>query len=120
MDDESSTEPPWIHTIGDFAGSPASRQCRRTPLARTRSGTRGSVCRILGIDSGNAGTNSEVAMSQTVLTYREYQALPDDGRRYEIHDGELSVTPAPSLDHQIISMRLIAALLPAAVAANGL
>jgi hypothetical protein len=22
-----------------------------------------------------------------VLTYREYAALPNDGRRYEIHDG---------------------------------
>jgi Uma2 family endonuclease len=59
-------------------------------------------------------------MTRTMLTYRDYEALPNDGRRYEIHDGELSVTPAPSLDHQIISMRLIAALLPAAAAANGL
>jgi Uma2 family endonuclease len=40
------------------------------------------------------------------LTYRDYVALPDDGRRYEIHDGELSVTPSPSLEHQIISARL--------------
>jgi Uma2 family endonuclease len=45
------------------------------------------------------------------MTYRDYEALPDDGRRYEIHDGELSVTPSPSLEHQIISARLFAALL---------
>ena len=45
-------------------------------------------------------------MSKTALTYRDYEALPADGRRYEIHDGELSVTPSPSLDHQIISSRL--------------
>ena len=45
-------------------------------------------------------------MSKTTLTYRDYEALPSDGRRYEIHDGELSVTPSPSLDHQIISSRL--------------
>lgn len=37
---------------------------------------------------------------QAALTYRDYAALPDDGRRYEIHDGELSVTPAPSPQHQ--------------------
>lgn len=27
-------------------------------------------------------------MTRVLLTYREYAALPDDGRRYEIHDGE--------------------------------
>jgi len=36
------------------------------------------------------------------LTYEDYAALPDDGRRYELHQGELSVTPAPGLDHQEI------------------
>ena len=41
-----------------------------------------------------------------VLTYREYAALPADGRRYEIHDGELSVTPAPSPQHQRIVRNL--------------
>ena len=45
-------------------------------------------------------------MSKTALMYLDYQALPDDGRRYEIHDGELSVTRASSFDHQIISSRL--------------
>ena len=43
---------------------------------------------------------------QVALTYRDYAALPDDGRRYEIHDGELSVMPAPSLQHQIVSANL--------------
>jgi len=28
------------------------------------------------------------------------RALPDDGNRYEVLDGELQVTPAPSWDHQ--------------------
>jgi Uma2 family endonuclease len=41
-----------------------------------------------------------------VLTYKEYEALPADGRRYEIHEGELSVVPAPSPEHQIISGNL--------------
>lgn len=30
-------------------------------------------------------------------------ALPDDGQRYEIVDGELFVTPAPSNVHQLVS-----------------
>ena len=46
-------------------------------------------------------------MSKTALTYRDYEALPNDGRRYEIHDGELSVTAAPSFDHQIILANLL-------------
>jgi Uma2 family endonuclease len=45
-------------------------------------------------------------MTRTALTYRDYEAMPNDGRRYEIHDGELSVTPGPSLEHQIVSARL--------------
>ena len=47
---------------------------------------------------------------RTVLTYQDYAALPDDGRRYEIHEGDLSVTPAPGSKHQIVSTRLVAAL----------
>jgi Uma2 family endonuclease len=37
---------------------------------------------------------------KTTLTYADYVALPDDRNRYEIHDGELSVTPAPGRRHQ--------------------
>ena len=47
---------------------------------------------------------------RVVLTYRDYAALPNDGRRYEIHDGELSVTPAPGRTHQYVLLRLAAAL----------
>jgi Uma2 family endonuclease len=36
------------------------------------------------------------------LTYRDYAALPDDGKRYEIHDGELWEMPAPTTLHQIL------------------
>ena len=38
--------------------------------------------------------------TRVVLTYREYAALPADGRRYELHEGELFVTAAPGLAHQ--------------------
>jgi Uma2 family endonuclease len=58
-------------------------------------------------------------MTRTLLTYRDYEALPDDGRRYEIHDGELCVTPAPTPQHQMISIQLIEALLPHARSNNG-
>ena len=31
-------------------------------------------------------------------------ALPDDGNRYEVLDGELAMTPAPSWDHQRVAL----------------
>jgi Uma2 family endonuclease len=60
-----------------------------------------------------------MATYQIVLTYKEYEALPADGRRYEIHEGELSVTPAPSPRHQIISRNLFR-ILDAYVKAKGI
>lgn len=44
--------------------------------------------------------------TRVVLTYRDFEALPADGRRYELHDGELFVTAAPGSRHQ----RLVGAL----------
>jgi Uma2 family endonuclease len=58
-------------------------------------------------------------MSRVALTYRDYAALPDDGRRYQVLDGELFVTAAPGTRHQIILMRL-SAQLHAHVTTNGL
>lgn len=39
-------------------------------------------------------------------TYEDYLQLPDDGKRYEIIDGELFEMPAPTLSHQTVSKRL--------------
>ena len=39
-------------------------------------------------------------------TVDEVHALPDDGNRYEVIDGELFVTPAPSLNHQNAAFEL--------------
>ena len=44
-------------------------------------------------------------------TYEEYCYLPNDGRRYEIVEGELYVTPSPSSTHQTVSRRLQFALM---------
>jgi Uma2 family endonuclease len=67
--------------------------------------------RVDGRSPALAAYNTSVVNSvRVVLTYKDYEALPDDGRRYEIHEGELSVTPAPTPDHQRRSGRLFTVL----------
>ena len=39
-------------------------------------------------------------------TYADYEALPSDGRRWELIDGDFEVTPAPAPSHQTVSRRL--------------
>jgi Uma2 family endonuclease len=39
-------------------------------------------------------------------TYEDYRHFPDDGKRYEILDGRVYMTPSPSTRHQYASMRL--------------
>jgi len=43
---------------------------------------------------------------RTVLTYEDYAALPADGRLYEIHEGQLSVTSSPGTRHQEVKANL--------------
>jgi len=57
--------------------------------------------------------------ARVAFTYREYAALPDDGKRYEIHDGELFEMAAPNVLHQILLLNL-AQVLSAHVRARGL
>jgi Uma2 family endonuclease len=40
--------------------------------------------------------------ARVILTYDDYAALPDDGRRYELYEGELIMTPAPRPRHQLV------------------
>lgn len=47
----------------------------------------------------------------TRLTYEDYCLLPNDGKRYEIIDGELFVSPSPSRAHQKVVTRLVYYLL---------
>ena len=40
------------------------------------------------------------------MTYTQYCLLPEDGKQYEVIDGELFMTPAPRPKHQKIVLRL--------------
>jgi Uma2 family endonuclease len=45
------------------------------------------------------------------ITWDDVQQMPDDGNRYEAIEGALYMTPAPSVRHQRISLRLVQELL---------
>jgi Uma2 family endonuclease len=51
-----------------------------------------------------------IPAGKIVLTYEDYVLLPNDGKRYEILEGELTVTPAPSTKHQTASVNLLVLL----------
>jgi Uma2 family endonuclease len=55
-------------------------------------------------------STQSIPLGKIVLTYDDYRELPNDRNRYEILDGELSVTPAPSTKHQRISGHLFLTL----------
>lgn len=40
------------------------------------------------------------------LTYADLASLPEDGKRYELHEGEVFVTAAARLDHQEFALNL--------------
>jgi len=40
------------------------------------------------------------------LTYTDYLTWPDDGRRYELYEGELQMVPSPSVTHQRLCRNL--------------
>ena len=44
------------------------------------------------------------------FTVAELDQMPDDGRRYELLDGALVVSPRPTTIHQYVAMRLLRAL----------
>lgn len=55
-------------------------------------------------------TPMHIPTGKIVLTYEDYVLLPNDGKRYEILEGELTVTPAPSTKHQTASVNLLVLL----------
>ena len=55
-------------------------------------------------------TPMHIPEGKIILTYEDYVLLPSDGKRYEILEGELTVTPAPSTKHQTASVNLLVLL----------
>lgn len=53
---------------------------------------------------------TEPQIAPSLLTYEDYCLIPDDGKRYEVIDGVLYVSPSPRYRHQRTSARLFALL----------
>lgn len=53
---------------------------------------------------------SSIPQGAFKLTIDEYRELPRDGKRYQLIEGEIDVTPAPRPRHQLIVGRVFAAL----------
>jgi len=63
--------------------------------------------------AGNAERH-DVIVREGPFTHAERDALPDDGRRHELLDGVLLMTPTPSIRHQDIVVGLLVRLRAAA------
>ena len=54
-----------------------------------------------------------------VWMYKDLVSLPDDGRRYEIIEGELYEMPSPNLNHAAVIANLITVLIPSVASFGG-
>ena len=61
-----------------------------------------------------------VQLAQEKVTYTDLESWPDDGRRYELYDGEVYVCPAPTNRHQLALGELYAQLREYARRTNGI
>ena len=50
-------------------------------------------------------------MSTSLVSYADLQHMPDDGRQYELYDGEVRVVPSPTNRHQLVLLNLVAVLM---------
>ena len=60
-----------------------------------------------------------MAATRARFTEEDLAAMPDDGRRYELYDGEIYVSPAPVPAHQRVSSKCHGHLLRAEAAGYG-
>ena len=50
-------------------------------------------------------------MSTSLVSYADLQRVPDDGRQYELYDGEVRLVPSPTNRHQVVLKNLVALLM---------
>ncbi len=50
--------------------------------------------------------NSGMNAAPSRVSFADLEGWPEDGRRYELYDGEVDVVPSPIPLHQMVSARL--------------
>ena len=75
---------------------------------------KGSATMVMTTDEFSVVTPADWMLGppQGSWTYEDYAALPEDGKHYEIVNGVLLMTPAPSPEHQSIVVRIAYYLFP--------
>src|SRR2546430_5295103 len=68
------------------------------------------LCQAAGLLTACRGADTMGRAAPTYWTAEMVRQLPDDGNRYEVVYGELLVTPAPRLNHQLLVSRLAVAV----------
>jgi Uma2 family endonuclease len=53
---------------------------------------------------------ASVEAAHSHVTYADLERWPDDGKQYELYDGEVRVVPAPSNLHQVVQANLLEVL----------
>jgi len=64
----------------------------------------------LSVDRTRVRSYNVGIMALSSITWQDVQQMPDDGKRYEAIKGDLYVTPAPTVRHQRVMLRLYRAL----------
>src|SRR5512138_2210712 len=94
MTEESSTEPPWIHTTtgGETVAlgpSPASRQCRRTPVGRTTSGRADPLLQVARVAGHGVRAQPVHHRDEEIDRERADLAVVDDlGGLGQVHEAD--------------------------------
>src|SRR3954463_6139910 len=87
------------------AGEHGIGPVRNSLMTRRRTGA-DTVSHARLLIGGRGAYRMHMPQLKGAWTVADRDALPDDGNRYEVIDGELFVTPAPAWRHQDAAFRL--------------
>ena len=96
-------------SCGAYRASTPLRGVEARGAAHPRGGG-GTALRWHGFRYTGGDTMAPMGDVQPPVGYSDLLVMPDDGRRYEIHGGELVVVPSPMPAHQIVAVEILTLL----------